>query len=150
MKYAHLIKLTAFSYEHENNDAILEAFLRFFPFNLDENKVAFNKTNASGFNERKIGVLEITLTKNNLINQFLKNLLDNLDENQRKLISEQLDSRLDKNLDFFLRFDKDLWINEKKLANRLRQMLPYKNQHSCLSKKKRNSFKCAQKLILST
>ena len=116
MKYAHLIKLTAFSYEHENNDAILEAFLRFFPFNLDENKVAFNKTNASGFNERKIGVLEIKLTKNDLINQFLKNLLSNLDENQRKLILEQIDSRLDKSLDFFLRFDKDSWINKKKLV----------------------------------
>lgn len=115
MKYAHLIKLTAFSYEHENNDAILEAFLRFFPFNLDENKVILNRTNASGFNERKICILEVTLAKNNLINRFLKNLLDSLDENQRRLILEQIGSRLDKNLDFFLRFDKDLGVNEKKL-----------------------------------
>lgn len=116
MKYAYLIKLTAFSYEHENDGAILDAFLRFFPFNLDENKVAFNRTCASGFDERKIDLLEVILAKNNLINRFLKNLLSNLDENQRKLILEQAESRLDKNMGFFLRFDKDLWVKEKKLA----------------------------------
>lgn len=115
MKYAHLIKLTAFSYEHENNDSVLKAFLGFFPFDLDENKVALKKTNASGFNERKIGILEVELAKNYLVIRFLKNLLSNLDESQRKLILEQAETRLDKNMDFFLRFDKDSWINEKKL-----------------------------------
>lgn len=116
MKYAHLIKFTVFSYESENDEAILESFLRFFPFNLENNKVVLKKTEAAGFNERKIGVLEITLTKDNLINQFLNNLLNNLDKNQKNIILQQLDSRLDKNLDFFLRFDKEAWINEKKLV----------------------------------
>ena len=55
------------------------------------------------------------LTKSNLISQFLRNLLSSLDENQKNQILQQIDSRLDKNLDFFLRFDKDSWINEKKL-----------------------------------
>ena len=39
MKYAHLIKLTAFSYEDDNNQSILDAFLKFFPFSLEDNKV---------------------------------------------------------------------------------------------------------------
>ena len=115
MKYAHLIKLTVFSYESENSDAILEAFLRFFPFNIEDNKVILKKTEATGFNEKKIQILEITLTKTNLINQFLKNILDNIDENQKNQISHQIESRLDKNLDFFLKFDKDSWVNEKRL-----------------------------------
>lgn len=115
MKYAYLIKLTAFSYEHENSGAIADAFLRFFPFNLEENKVVLKKSNASGFNESRIEILEVTLIKNNLINQFLETLLDNLDENQRDKILQQAESRLDKNLDFFLRFEKEAWINEKKL-----------------------------------
>lgn len=55
------------------------------------------------------------MTKNNLINQFLESLLNNLDENQKEIILEQFESRLDKNFDFFLRFDKDSWINEQKL-----------------------------------
>ena len=115
MKYAHLIKLKVFSNEHEDNKSILDAFLRFFPFNLEDNKVILNKTNATGFNEKKIIIFEAALTKSNLISQFLRNLLSNLDENQKNQILHQIDSRLDKNLDFFLRFDKDSWIDDKKL-----------------------------------
>lgn len=116
MKYAHLIKLTVFSFENENNKHILDSFLKFFPFNIEDNKVILKKINAIGFNDKKIEILEITLTKTNLINQFLNNLLSNLNENQKNEILQQIESRLDKNLDFFLRFDKDAWINERKLV----------------------------------
>ncbi len=116
MKYAHLIKISVFSYEDENSQAILDAFLRFFPFNLEDNKVFLKKTDAAGFNERKIRVLEAALTKDKLINEFLRNLLDKLGENQKKKVLQQAESRLDKNLDFFLRFDKDSWINKNKLV----------------------------------
>ena len=116
MKYAHLIKLTVFSYENENSESILNAFLRFFPFNLEDNKIVLKKTDAAGFNERKIKIFEVTLTKSNFINQFLRSLLDNLDETQKDQILPQMESRLDENLDFFLRFDKNSWINDKKLV----------------------------------
>ncbi len=109
------MKLTVFSYEHENLDLILESFLRFFPFNLDENKISIKKTQAAGFNEGKIKILEATLTKNRLINNFLKNMLDKLDESQKSTILRQIESRLGKNLDFFIRFDKKSWIEDKKL-----------------------------------
>ena len=115
MKYAHLIKATVFSYEYENTESILDAFLTFFPFSLEDNKVDLDKTNATGFNEKKIKIFEVTLIKSNLINHFIKNLLNNLDENQKNQILQQAESRLDKNLDFFIRFDKDSWVNEKKL-----------------------------------
>ena len=115
MKYAHLIKLTVFSYENENSQSVLDAFLMFVPFNIKENKIAFRKTNADGFNERNIEIFEATLTKANLISQFLNNILKNPDQNQKSSILQQAESRLDKNLDFFLRFDKDSWVNEKKL-----------------------------------
>ena len=85
MKYAHSIKLTAFSYENENSKNILDKFLRFFPFNLQDNQVVLKKSIATGFNEAKIEVFEITLAKNNLINKFLENLLNNLDENQKEI-----------------------------------------------------------------
>ena len=115
MKYAHLIKLSVFSYEPENSEAILASFLRFFPFKPEDNQVALNKTVATGFNERKIVIFEAALTKNSPINSFLRKLMDNLDENQKNEILSQAESRLDKNLDFFLRFDKESWINGKRL-----------------------------------
>ncbi|MBI2649988.1 hypothetical protein HYX04_01600 [Candidatus Woesearchaeota archaeon] len=115
MKYAHLIKLTVFSYENENIDLILESFLRFFPFNLGYNKIVLKRSNAVGFNEKKIIIFEVALTKSNLINKFLDNLLNNLDENQKDSILQQAESRLDKNLCLFLRFGKESWIHGKKL-----------------------------------
>lgn len=116
MKYAHLIKLTVFSYENENEEIIRDAFLRFFPFNLEENKISLDKKNATGFNNSKIDIFEVTLTKDNLINQLLENLLNNLSKSDKETMLMQAESRLDKNLDFFIRLDKDLWINEGKLV----------------------------------
>ena len=115
MKYAHLIKTTVFSYEPENNQHVLDAFLRLFPFNLEENKIALKRTTAGGFNEKKIEILEAALMKTSLINQFLENLAGHLDKSQKNQLISQSESRLDKNLDFFIRFDKDSWISEKKL-----------------------------------
>lgn len=115
MKYAHLIKLTVFSYENENGKHISDAFLKFFSFNLDDNKIELKKTNAVGFNETKIVIIEVVLAKGYLINQFLKNISDRMDNFQKNLILSQLESRLDSNLDFFIRFDKNSWINEEKL-----------------------------------
>lgn len=115
MKYAHLIKLSVFSYEHENSEAILEAFLGFFPFNLEENKILLKKSSAEGFNDRKITILEAILSKTNLVNEFLENLLKKLGKEQKEQILMEAESRLDDNLDFFIRFDKDSWLNDKKL-----------------------------------
>lgn len=115
MKYAHLIKLTVFSHEDEDKDSIFNSLPGFFPFSLDFNEVPVKKARAEGFNERKIEIFEVTLTKTNLINQFLKGLLEKMDEGQKITIFNQAESRLDKNLDFFMRFDKGEWINEKKL-----------------------------------
>src|SRR3989344_2838757 len=115
MKYAHSIKLTVFSYENENIQYILDAFLKFFPFDLQENKIELKKTTAQGFNESTITIFEAALTKTNLINHFLEFILGSLGKKQKELILKQIESRLDDHLDFFIRFDKDEWVNNKKL-----------------------------------
>ena len=116
MKYAHSVKLTVFSYQNENNETILKYFLEFFPFSLEENKIILNKMNASGFNDAAIKIFDATLTKTNLINQFMGNLMKKMDSNQKTIVLQQSESRLDQNLDFYLRFDKDLWIKDKRIV----------------------------------
>src|SRR3989344_7617677 len=115
MKYAHSIKLTVFSYENENISNILDAFLKFFPFSLEENKVELKKTEAKGATESNIAIFEAVLTKTKLINRFLDFILGSLDKEQKELILKQIESRLDDNLDFFIRFDKEEWMNNNKL-----------------------------------
>ncbi len=104
-----------FSYENENSEDIFNAFLKFFSFNLEENKVQLKKTAATGFNDSKIRIFEATLTKTALVNQFLDHMLNNLDEVQKGTILQQAESRLDENLDFFIRFDKNEWVNHQRL-----------------------------------
>jgi|SRR3989338_4565679 len=117
MKLAHQIKIKVFSYEKNNEDdkVILDKFLRLFPFNLKDEKITLNKINAAGFGERRITIFEVTLEKERYTNQFLGNLAKNLDEEQKKLVLSQLESRLDDNLDFFLRLDKSEYLKNNKL-----------------------------------
>ena len=115
MKLMHSIKLTVFSYEHENSDEILNSFLKFFPFSLEENKIKPVKRNATGFGDSKIEIFEVLLIKTSLINQFLDFILENLDDVQKGTLIQQAESRLDENLDFFIRFDKDSWVKNEKL-----------------------------------
>lgn len=115
MKLMHSIKLTVFSYEHENSDEILEAFLKFFPFSLEENKIKPVKRNATGFGDSRIEIFEVILTKTSLANEFLDFILAKLDDVQKGTVINQAESRLDENLDFFIRFDKDSWVKNEKL-----------------------------------
>ena len=117
MKYAHLVKVNVFCYEKNNEDSnlILDKFLQLLPFNLKEGKIELKKTNVEGFKDKKITIYEVILTKEKHINKFLTNLSKNIDEEQKKLILEQAESRLDANLDFFIRFDKDEYLRNNKL-----------------------------------
>ena len=118
MKIAHQIKITVFSYEKNNDDPnlALEKLLQLVPFNAKDEKISLNKTEAHGFNEKKIIIFEILLEKEKHTNKFLENLIGKLDIHQKNIILEQLESRLDDNLSFFLRFDKEEYIKNGRLA----------------------------------
>ena len=117
MKLAHQIKIKVFSYEKNNEDEklILDKFLQLFPFDLKDEKILLNRANASGFEDRKITIFDVTLEKEKHTNGFIENLVKNLDEEQKKLILEQVESRLDDNLSFFLRLDKSEYLKNNKL-----------------------------------
>lgn len=117
MKTIHQIIIKVFSHEKysDNETIILNKFLQFFPFDIKDEKIELKKTNALGFNENNIIIFEVILKKERHTQQFLNNLLLNMDNEQKKLIFEQLDSRLGENLDFFLRFNKDEYIKNDKL-----------------------------------
>ena len=117
MKIAHQIKIKVFSYEKNNEDEklILDKFLQLFPFDFKDQKIELKKTYAEGFHENKIAIFDVTLAKERHTNQFMNNLTKNIDEEQKNLILEQIESRLDDNLDFFLRFDKKEYIENNML-----------------------------------
>ena len=113
MKIAHNVKLSVFSHEEEDDEKIKQALLSLLPFNLEQEKLQLTRTKATGFRERKIIILEIMLTKEKHISKFLKHLKQNLSDDQRRLLLSQVESRLDKELDFFIRLDKQKLLNNQ-------------------------------------
>lgn len=106
MKLAHNVVVNVFSKPEDDEDEIRKALIRLFPFDLGKEKLAVNKQNAVGFNEKKIKIFEVRLKKDSHINYFMKNLKENLGEEQSKRISEETELRIDEKLHFFIRLDK--------------------------------------------
>lgn len=115
MKLAHNIKLSVFSYESdgEDTDKLASTLASIVPFDLEDEKLKIDRTSAKGFQERKIMILELTLTKESHTNKFLNYLKENLKPEHMNLIKSQLESRLDDELNFFIRLDKDKLLNNK-------------------------------------
>lgn len=115
MKLINSVKVSVFCYENDSEDEIIKGLRFIFPLDFEKEKIRIEKRTAEGFNEKKIITINILMQKDSQNNAFLDNINKNLSEQQKELIKRQAESRLDENLDFFLRFDKDKIIKEKKL-----------------------------------
>ena len=102
MKLVHNILVTAFCREGESLELITSAMRRLLP-----SEVIIKQQTAFGFNEKRIKVLSVTLDKEKLVNAFLKNLASSLTGEQMQLLVSQKQSRLDDELHFFIRLDKE-------------------------------------------
>ncbi|MBI3052284.1 hypothetical protein HYY74_07585 [Candidatus Woesearchaeota archaeon] len=107
MKFANSVTIRVFVKDGEDYDAVHAAFRSLVPLDLEKEKVLVRQQAAVGFNERRIGILEIVLVKDRHIRAFLDFLRERLGERQRQLLIHQKESRLDSGLDFFVRLDKD-------------------------------------------
>ncbi|MBN2052536.1 hypothetical protein JW756_03460 [Candidatus Woesearchaeota archaeon] len=110
MKLANIIKISVFVKPEENEAPIKEAFLKLFPFDIEDERIILKKTRATSFSQRDIIIYEVELTKDRHSNAFLEFLKSKLDEQQRKMLVSQ-ENRLDDNLDFFIRLDKQSLVN---------------------------------------
>jgi RNA binding exosome subunit len=115
MKLVHNIKLSVFSYEGEDSAKISSKLAALCPFDLKEEKLDLKSTTALGFNERKIIIFEILLVKEKHTSNFLAFLRERFSEDQRSLLVHQSESRLDPDLNFFIRLDKPRWMDEDRL-----------------------------------
>ncbi len=106
MKFANTIKISIFVKPEDNEEEIKQALLKLVPFDLDEEKIALVRRTAQGFSKSKIIIYEIDLIKDKHINKFLEHLNDKISKSQKELLLKQIESRLDDELNFFIRLDK--------------------------------------------
>jgi len=110
---AHTLIIEVFVLPGEDIKTIKEKFLGLFPFELEEEEIPLEQKTAIGFNEQKIKIFRVTLSKRRYIKKFLLDLIENLEKETKNVILNQAERRLDENFNFFLRFDKNRLLNEK-------------------------------------
>ncbi|HSU73122.1 MAG TPA: RNA-binding domain-containing protein, partial [Candidatus Binatia bacterium] len=66
---------------------------------------------ATGFNQRTLHIYSLTLMKDRHVNAFMDFLLGKLNNQQKHQLVNEAESRLDAELVFFIRIDKDLWAD---------------------------------------
>ncbi len=115
MKIANFAVLKVFCKEQEDENAIRSSLIDFFPFKLEDEKILVETQTALGFNDSKIQIISVNLSKERHLNAFLRSLHDKLTITQRELLCSQIATRIDDELHFFIRFDKDALLKNKEL-----------------------------------
>lgn len=118
MKLVHNVTISVFCKEHEDEQKIHDGLL--FLLGMDESelkkqKLKINRKSAQGFNEKKIIIFTVIIDKQRHTKLFLKNLVSLLASGQRKIIATEAKNHLDDGFFFFIRFEKDAIIKDKKL-----------------------------------
>jgi len=113
MKLCHNIKASVFCKEDEDKEEMKQILTSLFPFDLEKEKIIIKEQKASGFNEKIIIIYEILLEKDRHINSFLESLNKNLSQEHKEMILNQISSRLNKGLDFYIRLDKEKLKNKE-------------------------------------
>ncbi|MBN1275579.1 hypothetical protein JXA12_04795 [Candidatus Woesearchaeota archaeon] len=105
MRRAHTITLTTFVKPEEDKEAIKEQLLSLAPLDLEKEGLVVKEAHATGFNDRKITILSLTLQKERHTNAWLDHLRGRLSGAQKQQLLEQ-ENRLDQDCQFYLRFQK--------------------------------------------
>ena len=95
MKIANSIVITVFAKEEEDADKIKEKLKSLIPFDIEQENIMIGQKKATGFNEKKIIVFEVMLTKEKHTSQSLENLSKNLIDEAKEMILRQLENRVD-------------------------------------------------------
>ncbi len=112
MKLANNAGIRVFCGEGEDKEAVIGKLKLLLPFDAEKERIRIEEQTAEGFDEKRIKILSVTLTKDRHLNAFISNLLKILGD-EKKTLLEQIDSRLDNELNFFIRLDKEMLLKDK-------------------------------------
>lgn len=115
MKIANSIIITVFAKEDEDADKIKEKLKSLIPFDIEKENIMIGQKKATGFNEKKIIIFEVMLTKEKHTSKFLENLAKNISDEAKEVILRQLENRIDEECMFYLRFSKKKLLDENVL-----------------------------------
>ncbi|MFO7797121.1 MAG: RNA-binding domain-containing protein [Promethearchaeati archaeon] len=109
---AHTLIIEIFVSPDEDIVTIKEKFINLFPFDFEKEEINLQEDTATGFNQKRIKIFRVNLSKNRHVKAFLLNMVKNLRNHTKEVILNQAEKRLDENFNFFLRFDKNKLLNQ--------------------------------------
>lgn len=109
MRVVNNISVRVFCREVKDRELIVTKLKLLLPFDLEKEKVKIEERSAEGFEDRQIKIFSVELNRERHTNAFINNLIENLGE-EKKTLLEQLESRLDNELNFFIRLDKEMLL----------------------------------------
>ncbi|MBI3036277.1 hypothetical protein HYY73_00765 [Candidatus Woesearchaeota archaeon] len=115
MGIAHTVAIRVFCGQEENENEIVNGLKSLLPFDLEKEKILIRRQNALGFNDRKIVIFEAVLNKNRHVKAFLENILEKVSGPDKQMLLRQLDSRVDDDANFFVRFEKETLAKHNEL-----------------------------------
>lgn len=115
MEIAHSAAIRVFCGEEENESEVMNGLKSLLPFDLEKEKIAIQKQTAFGFSDKRINIFEVTLAKKRHIKAFLDGLLPRISGTDRLMLLRQLDSRVDNDANFFVRFEKETLAKHNEL-----------------------------------
>ncbi len=113
MRIAHNIRIRVFCKEWDDAEQVKKALIDIIPFDLEEEKLEIKTEKAELFEGRQMQIFSVFLKKDRHTNAFLKSLKKGLSDDQKNILIRQLDSRLDDQLHFFIRLDKNKLLNNE-------------------------------------
>ncbi len=112
MKHFNNITITVFAKPEEDAEKVKQKLAELIPFNLVDEKINLSEETATGFNERAIKIYKILLIKEKHTNKFFASLKQKLSSLDKKLLLAQVETRIDEELNFFIRLDKQQLFND--------------------------------------
>ena len=112
MKIIHFVELRVFCKENEDEEKIKQKLTELVPFDLYSEKVDILEETVDGLEGNKFQIYKIVLSKSQHTKKFIKDFISKFSDKQIKLLKEQIESRLDEGLHFFIRLDKDKLLND--------------------------------------
>jgi len=146
VKIANNVNLRVFCKEDEDKKLIIEKLKLLLPFDLEKEKIKIEERRAEGLGEKRIYVIKVVLTRDKNINAFIENLVSKLGD-EKKTLLEQLESRLDDDLNFFIRLNKEMLLKDKFIVTDSGNCYHIKINIASFPKKRENVVKVLRELF---
>ncbi|MBW2986317.1 hypothetical protein KY333_03015 [Candidatus Woesearchaeota archaeon] len=113
MKILNKAVVSVFVKEGEDDEKIKSTLLSLIPLDLEKEKIDVQQKTIIGFEGKQIRTYKIELEKTRHTTAFINDFLTKLSKEQKQMLLEQVESRLDAHMHFFIRLDKDKLLNGK-------------------------------------